>query len=145
MPDSQLAVAASEAVRMIYLGHDIGGGKVVGGADTIDVDVSFNWPPEAIAEVGGHFHLKILSDETCAVAASFPGLVDPLKDGDASYYVLLIGARPQFYITTHAGDRLFWSSTGPFSQPEIVTGYELGIQPANGHAVNFKFPIAVAG
>lgn len=140
MAEVKLNVADQQNVRMIYLGQDIGGGTITGASDQIDIEVEFEWPPDAIAIVQGTFHFKILSDNTCAVEASFPGLLQKdIQDRDASYFVLLIGARPQFNITTHQGDKLVFVSTGPFGDPEKVTGYQLGIAEPGQHGLTFDF------
>jgi len=134
--------AVGQTVEMIYLGQKIGTDTAEILPGDFAIHGPFNWPPASIAITEGLFHLVLTSDKTCSVKASYPGLLqDEIDAPEAEYFTLLIGARPQFNITTPNGDRLVFGTTGPFGDPERVTGYQLGIQPTNQHGLTFNFRV----
>ena len=142
MSDLQIPEALSQPVVMIYLEQKIGSGEITIAGPGVTIDTPFEWPPEAIAVAQGVFHLELTSDKTCSVKASYPGLLaKPIDTPVASYFTILIGARPQYNITTPSGDLLVFGSTGPFGDPEKVTGYQLGIQEKGRHPLSFNFHV----
>ena len=142
MTDHRIPQAAAQSVEMIYLDQKIGNGRAEILPSNFTIEGSFEWPPDAIAIVQGLFHLRLTSDKTCSVEASYPGLLHhAISAREASYFTILIGARPQFNVTTPDGDFLVFGTTGPFGDPERVTGYQLGIQAAGQHPLAFTFRI----
>lgn len=142
MSDHTFAAVESQNVEQIYLDQKIGSGTVTSSASQMSIHTDFNWPPDAIALVAGLFDLTILSSSTCSVKASYPGLLrDPIDSPDATYFVLLLLARPQFNITASNGTKLTFASTGPWDQPEEVTGYSLGISEPGQPPISFTFTI----
>lgn len=125
----QLAAADStQKVSVWFGGKSIGAGTAAFTADAVNLEGSYQWPPEAPAEVRFAFDLKILTEDVCSVAVNWPGLLpEAIHDPAASYFSLLILARVELLITTHAGDSINFVYTGPPADPEITTGFQISV------------------
>ncbi len=134
---------SGQEVRMFYQDQAIGGGIINAVGRQVTIETTYEWPPDAPAEIEGLFFFAIRNEDTCAVRASYPGLLhEPIEDNEARYTVLLIGARPQIQITTRSGARLSAYASGPFGDPERVTGYSLSIVEPEQHPLNLVFRFA---
>ncbi len=134
---------SGQEVRMVYLDQTIGGGIINSGGRQVTIETTYEWPPDAPAEIDGLFFVGFHNQETCNVRASYPGLLrEPIEDNEARYTTLLSGARPQILITTRSGARLSVWASGPFGDPEKVTGYSLGIVEPEQHPLNLVFRFA---
>ena len=122
------------AVGVIHGDRRIGSGELVQLPTGIKVTGSYEWPPDAPAVVRFEFDFTILSQNTCEVAVNWPGLVPPIAKTRASYIMLLLMARPDFLITTPAGDHVTAAFLGPMGHPEITTALQVAVATANGAA-----------
>ncbi|HEU0055154.1 MAG TPA: hypothetical protein VFQ39_18335 [Longimicrobium sp.] len=130
-------------VSVIFLSDRIGGGDLVTTDASIRVAGHYQWPPDAPAEVRFSFDFQILTSDLCDVAVDWPGLLrGPIGPTKASYIMLLVMARPQFFITTPDGAHITVTYVGPFGQPEIVTGIQVAVASASAdHSVSLLFRI----
>ncbi|MFL5382058.1 MAG: hypothetical protein ACJ8GN_06050 [Longimicrobiaceae bacterium] len=135
--------ADSQPVTVIRGTDAIGHGALVVAAGGIDVTGSYQWPPDAPAEVRFAFSFEILSSSTCNVHVDWPGLL-PTVIGpvQAGYIMLLLEARPQFLIFLPDGGNVGATFVGPFGQPEIVTALQVGVGGPEGkysQMLNFQY------
>lgn len=125
---SNLMIAAngSKSVRVSYHDQRIGNGQSSVSASLVQVAGSYDIPP-AIAEVNFSFAVHLQDDNTCTVDADLPGLLpnNPLKLA-GSYIIVLTLGRAGLLITAGAY-RISVTFTGPVSNPEVATGFQIGI------------------
>jgi hypothetical protein len=116
----------SKPVSVSYHDQQIGKGNSTASATLVEVSGIYDIPP-TIAEVDFSFAVHLLDDRRCSVAANLPDLLpgNPLNL-EGSYLVVLTLGRAGLLIS--AGEyRIGVTFTGPISQPNIVTGFQLGI------------------
>ena len=138
-----LAEVAAQAVTVVHGTDSIGRGELATTESRIDVTGSYQWPPDAPAEVQFLFSFQILSSSTCNVTVDWPGLL-PKEIGpvQAGYIMLLLEARPQFNIFLPDGGNVTATFVGPFGQPEIVTAFQVAVGGPNGEysqALSFRY------
>jgi hypothetical protein len=129
----KLAQADAQAVTVVHGTDPIGQGELVMTETRIDITGSYQWPPDAPAEVRFVFTFQILSSSTCNVNADWPGLL-PKEIGpvEAGFIMLLLEARPQFLVFLPDGGNMTITYVGPFGQPEIVTALQVAVGGPNG-------------
>jgi hypothetical protein len=125
---------AVQAVSVIHLSDRIGSGTLTITQDGFEVTGIYNWPPRSIAEVQFSFRFHVLSPNTCTVEVDWPGLLPEIGPTDASYLTLLLMGRPEYSISTPAGDHVNATFLGPFGQPEITTSLQVAAATGSGDA-----------
>jgi len=142
MSDFEFA-SQTKAVDVFFLDRRIGGGQSVSTPQGVAVQGSYQWPPDAPAEVRFSFDVKLLTDTVCGVEVSWPGLLaKPIADPAALYIAILVLGRAALAITTHNGDHISFAYSGPPSQPELVTGFQVSVMeasPGNSAALTFRY------
>lgn len=109
-------------------GRVIGRGVATSSINTHSVEGSYQWPPDAPAEVPFVFRLRLLQAPHCEVEVSWPGLlVERIEDVDATYVETLISGRPGILITTRQGDTITFVYTGPSIEPSQATGFQVSV------------------
>jgi hypothetical protein len=142
----KLAQADAQAVTVVHGTDSIGRGELVMTETRIDVTGSYQWPPNAPAEVRFVFTFQILSSSTCNVHADWPGLLpNEIGPVEAGYIMLLLEARPQFLVFLPDGGNLTITYVGPFGQPQIVTALQVAVGGPNGEysqMLSFRYDYA---
>lgn len=116
----------AQAVTVIHLNQKIGSGKLTSTESGLAVHGSYQWPPDAPAEVRFSFVFTPLSENTCTVEVNWPGLLSRrIPEEKASYFMLLLMARPEYVISTSSGDNVTATFMGPMGHPEITTALQV--------------------
>ncbi|HET7460412.1 MAG TPA: hypothetical protein VFJ82_04155 [Longimicrobium sp.] len=135
--DPTVAPKLEQMVQPVTVVHGdtaIGRGELVTTPVSINVRGSYQWPPDAPAEIPFTFDFVIHTQNTCDVAVDWPGLVPEIPKTLSSYFMVLVLARPGFLITTPAGDHVNATFMGPPHQPEITNALSVAVTTANGAA-----------
>ena len=139
---SRLSVI-TQPVTVVHGTDSIGRGDLVMTETRIDVTGSYQWPPDAPAEVRFLFGFEILTDSTCNLTMDWPGLLPaPIPQTECGYTELLLEARPQFLIFVPDGSLVTATFLGPFGFPGIVTAFTVGITGPEGkysQGLNFRY------
>jgi hypothetical protein len=126
-------VQEAHAVSVVYADQDIGSGQLTMTPDGIRVEGRYEWPIDAPALVWFSFTFDILTENACRVEVRWPDLLRgqiPLQD--ARYHRVSFRARPDFLISTPAGDRVTAEFVGPMGRPELANGLQVSVALAGG-------------
>ena len=125
--------SVTQKVDVIHNSVSIGSGTAEMEGERLAITGSYEWPPDAPAEVAFSFHLELRQDRTCSIEVDWPGLLpNRIADDQASYFILLILARPQINVFNQ--DQTFHATVffqGPPNQPPVVNAISIGVQESS--------------
>lgn len=143
MPNYNFNAESTLPVAVVHLDQTIGSGEVQATATNISVTGSYEWPPDAPAEIPFSFQIQLTGESTCAVAVDWPELLPAeISAPDAVYLAILVLGRTGLLITTPKGDTVSFFYTGPMGKPGITTGFQVSVtekDPAGSAVLTFRY------